>query len=98
MPPLFKELTASELHDRLAPLGVSLRLARRLQAAVLKHDSFPESLPEVSDKLLARLREEVQLPRLVQQAKAVSEKDGFSKYLFQGDGPEPFEAVGIPLV
>ena len=52
---------------RLAPLGVSLRLARRLQAAVLRRDAFPESLPEVSDKLLARVREEVGLPRLVQR-------------------------------
>ena len=36
-PPLsFKDVTASELHARLAPLGVSARLARRLQAAVLQ--------------------------------------------------------------
>ncbi|MDD8027778.1 MAG: radical SAM protein [Acidobacteriota bacterium] len=98
MPPLFKELTASELHAWLAPLGVSLRLARRLQAAVLKHDAFPESLPEVSDKLLAKVREKVRLPRLVRRDKVVSARDGFAKYLFQGDGPEPFEAVRIPLV
>jgi 23S rRNA (adenine2503-C2)-methyltransferase len=98
MPLLFKNSTASDLHAELAPLGVSLRLARRLQAAVLRRDAFPESLPEVSDKLLARIREEVVLPRLVQKAKAVSARDGFAKYLFQGDGPEPFEAVRIPLV
>jgi 23S rRNA (adenine2503-C2)-methyltransferase len=98
MPPLFKDLTASELHARLAPLGVSLRLARRLQAAVVRRDEFPESLPEVSDKVLARVREEVRLPRLVQRDKVVSTRDGFAKYLFQGDGPEPFEAVAIPLV
>jgi 23S rRNA (adenine2503-C2)-methyltransferase len=97
MPLLFKDLTAPELQARLAPLGVSPRLARRLQAAVLRHDAFPDSLPEVSDKLLTRLREEVRLPRLARLAKAVSEKDGFVKYLFRGDGPEPFEAVGIPL-
>jgi len=98
MPILFKDSTASELHARLAPLGVSLRLARRLQTAVLRRDAFPESLPEVSDKLLARVRAEAGLPRLVRRAKAVSARDGFAKYLFQGDGPEPFEAVRIPLV
>jgi len=98
LPLLFKDLTAPELHARLAPLGVSLRLARRLQTAVLRRDAFPESLPEVSDKLLARVRAEAGLPRLLQRAKAVSPRDGFAKYLFQGDGPEPFEAVQIPLV
>ena len=98
MKPLFKDSTATELHARLAPLGVSLRLARRLQAAVLRRDAFPESLPEVSDKLLARIKEEVVLPHLFQRAKIVSPRDGFAKYLFQGDGPEPFEAVRIPLV
>ena len=98
MPIPFKDSTASEMHAQLAPLGVSLRLARRLQAAVLRHDAFPESLPEVSEKLLARIKEEVVLPHLVQRAKVVSQRDGFAKYLFQGDGPEPFEAVAIPLV
>jgi len=98
MPPLFKDSTAPELHACLAPLGVSLRLARRLQAAVVRRDAFPASLPEVSDKVLARVRREVRLPRLIQRDKVVSPRDRFAKYLFQGDGPEPFEAVAIPLV
>nr|CAI78565.1 hypothetical protein [uncultured Aminicenantes bacterium] len=98
MPLQFKDLTAAELHAALAPEGVSLRLARRLQAAVLKRDAFPRTLPEVSDKMLARIREEVRLPKLVLKDKAVSARDGFAKYLFQGDGPEPFEAVRIPLL
>jgi len=98
MPALLKDATASELYARLAPLGVSLRLARRIQAAVVRRDAFPESLPEVSDKVLARVREETRLPRLVQLGKTVSARDGFAKYLFQGDGPEPFEAVRIPLL
>ena len=98
MPLLLKDSTASELHDSLAPLGVSLRLARRLQAAVIRRDAFPESLPEVSNRVLARVREETRLPRLVRRDKAISTRDGFAKYLFQGDGPEPFEAVRIPLL
>ena len=98
MPILLKNLTASELHVALAPLGVSLRLARRLQAAAVRRDEIPESLPEVSDKLLDRVRSEVRLPRLVLQEKRVSPRDGFAKYLFRGEGDGPFEAVRIPLV
>jgi len=96
--PLLKDSTASELHALLAPLGVSLRLARRLQAAVIRRDAFPESLPEVSAAVLARMRGATQLPRLVRRDKVISARDGFAKYLFQGEGPEPFEAVRIPLL
>ena len=95
---LLKNLTSSELHAALAPMGVSLRLARRLQAAALRRDEIPRSLPEVSDALLARIGEVTRLPRLVLQDKKVSARDGFAKYLFRGDGSEPFEAVRIPLV
>ena len=35
-PILFKDHTSTDLHARLAPLGVTARLARRLQAAVLQ--------------------------------------------------------------
>ncbi|HOU47862.1 MAG: radical SAM protein [Acidobacteriota bacterium] len=94
----FKDSTADELHAALAPRGISLRLARRLQAAVLRRDAFPRSLPEVSEKTLAWVRENAGLPKLVQKGKAVSARDGFAKYLFQGEGPEPFEAVRIPLL
>jgi 23S rRNA (adenine2503-C2)-methyltransferase len=38
------------------------------------------------------------VPRLVLLEKSVSPSDGFAKYLFRGDGPEPFEAVRIPLL
>ena len=98
MPILLKNLTAPELHAALAPLGVSLRLARRLQAAAVRRDEIPASLPEVSGKLLENIRENVRLPRLVQLEKKTSARDGFAKYLFRGDGPEPFEAVRIPLL
>lgn len=95
---LLKNLTATELHAALAPLGATLRLARQLQAASVRRDEIPASIPEVSPKLLARVRQEVRLPRLVQLDKEVSAQDGFAKYLFRGEGPEPFEAVRIPLV
>ena len=97
MPILLKNLTSAELQAALAPWGVSLRLARRLQAAVLRRDEFPVELPEVSGKLLAQIRGAVELPRLDRLERRVSPQDGFAKYLFRGAGPEPFEAVGIPL-
>ena len=95
---LLKNQTSAELQAALAPLGVSLRLARRLQAAVLRNDEFPESLPEVSAKLLERIRTAVELPRLERLDKRTSARDGFTKYLLRGAGPEPFEAVRIPLL
>ena len=98
MPIILKNLTSAELHAALAPLGVSLRLARRLQAAAIRRDEVPASLPEVSGKLLEQIRGETRLPRLVPLDKKTSARDGFAKYLFRGEGPEPFEAVRIPLV
>ncbi|HRT05232.1 MAG TPA: radical SAM protein [Kiritimatiellia bacterium] len=97
MPILLKNLTATELHAALAPLGVSPRLARRLQAAVLRRDEIPADLPEVSGALLERVRAAVRLPRLECLERRVSPRDGFAKLLFRGAGPEPFEAVEIPL-
>src|SRR5262249_26210853 len=98
-PILLKSHTAEELHARLAGLGVTARLARRLQTAVIRRgeDEIPSELPEVSPRLLARVRAAAAVPRLTLCDKAVSPRDGFTKYLFRGDGPEPFEAVRIPL-
>ncbi|MEI6786907.1 MAG: radical SAM protein [bacterium] len=98
MPVNLKDLTSSELHSALASLGVSLHLARQLQAAAVKRDEIPESLPAVSGKLLERVGRVVRLPRLVTLNKVVSPCDGFAKYLFRGDGPESFEAVRIPIL
>lgn len=95
---LLKNLTALELHAALAPLGVSLHLARQLQAAAVRRDEIPEALHAVSPKLLERVRQEVRLPRLTTLNKIVSPRDGFAKYLFSGDGPESFEAVRIPIL
>ncbi len=96
----FKDHTATGLQERLAPLGVNARLARRLQAAILQRCGVevPEQLPEVSSALLRRVRAATLVPRLTLLQKSVSPTDGFAKYLFQGEGPEPFEAVRIPLL
>jgi len=94
----FKGATAEELHRHLASLGVDRRLARRLQASVLRDDALPRSLDEVSPRLLAAVGEAVRLPHLQTVETEVSPTDRFKRYLFLGDGPEPFEAVRIPLL
>ena len=94
----FKDHTADGLHARLAPLGVSPRLARRLQAAVLCTGAVPDAMPEVPRRLLDAVRRATVVPRLTLLEKAVSPRDDFAKYLFRGDGPQPFEAVRIPLL
>jgi 23S rRNA (adenine2503-C2)-methyltransferase len=96
----FKEHTADELHARLAHLGVTPRLARRLQNAIVRQGAaeVPRTMDEVSPKVLQRVREATDVPRLTLIERSVSPTDGFAKYLFQGDGPDPFEAVRIPLL
>ncbi|HEV3115448.1 MAG TPA: radical SAM protein [Gemmataceae bacterium] len=97
---LLKDHTAEELHAQLADLGVTARLARRLQAAVFQRRAahIPAEMPEVPRRVLERVRQATAMPRLTVLNKAVSPRDGFTKYLFRGDGPEPFEAVRIPLL
>jgi len=99
-PVLFKEQTAEELHEHLKHLGVTPRLARRLQSAIVRQGAaeVPAALAEVSPRLLQRLREATRIPRLKLIERCVSPTDGFAKYLFEGDGPDPFEAVRIPLL
>ncbi|MFM7149669.1 MAG: 23S rRNA (adenine(2503)-C(2))-methyltransferase RlmN [Gemmataceae bacterium] len=95
----FKEHTASTLHQALAYLEVDARLARRLQAAVMqKTGQVPERMPEVPRRRLEQVREATQVPRLHRLEKVTSPVDGFTKYLFQGEGEGVFEAVRIPLL
>ena len=44
------------------------------------------------------MRQCTTIPNLTLIEKQISPRDGFAKYLFSGDGPEPFEAVRIPLL
>jgi 23S rRNA (adenine2503-C2)-methyltransferase len=98
MPLIFKDLTADELHAGLSHVGVSLRLARRLQRAAVREGELPRTLSETSPRLLETVRGLTVLPNLDVVDKVVSAKDGFAKYLFRGQGPDPFEAVRIPLL
>jgi 23S rRNA (adenine2503-C2)-methyltransferase len=97
-PLLLKNQTADELHARLAHLGVSPRLARLVQVAAVRAGRFPEPSPGVSLKALDHVRHSTVIPHLSLVEKIVSPRDGFAKYLFQGNGPEPFETVRIPLL
>src|SRR5262249_57593148 len=99
-PILFKDVTSAGLHERLAPLGVSERLARRLQAAVLRAgpEAVPVQMPEVPRRLLERVREATTVPRLTLLGKLVSPSDGFTKYLFPRDGQGPFDTPPTPLL
>lgn len=97
---LFKEMTATALAERFAGDGLTLRQARRIQAAVLqrKATEVPAQLPETPRRALEAIRRDTRIPYLKRLEKIISPTDGFAKYLFQGDGPEPFEAVRIPLL
>jgi 23S rRNA (adenine2503-C2)-methyltransferase len=97
---LLKDQTAVELHAALRDVGVTERLARKLQSDVLRKNAteIPAAVPEVSPRVLAAVRERVSIPQLKLLDKVVSPRDSFAKYLFQGEGTEPFEAVRIPLL
>jgi 23S rRNA (adenine2503-C2)-methyltransferase len=100
VPVFFKDVTSGGLCESLAAVGVSPRLARRLQAAVLQRRAgqVPTQLPETSRRILEAVRAHSRVPRLDLLEKVVSAADGFTKYLFRGAGPEPFESVRIPLL
>ena len=98
MPMLLKNLTAAELHQRLAHLGVTPRCARQIQAAAVRRSEYPAPVPGTSPKVLAAVRLATSIPSLTLIDKAVSPRDGFAKYRLRGAGPEPCEAVRIPLL
>ncbi len=98
MPLPLKNLTSAGIHDALAHAGVTARLARRVQAAVLRRGALPDRLHGVSPGLLAEVRNLTTIPHLRDVERSISPQDGFAKYVFLGDGPDPFEAVRIPLL
>ncbi len=99
-PVLFKEHSADQLQQRLESVGVDLALARRLQAEVVQRGrpEVPATLPGVSWRVLERVRAASAIPRLEVLDRVTSPRDGFTKYLFRGEGSEPFETVRIPLL
>ncbi len=98
MPILFKNLTMAEVYAALAPLGIGPRGARQIQVAAVRRGELPGAESCIGAARLAAVARASRIPHLTLVDRTVSPQDGFAKYLFRGDGPEPFEAVGIPLV
>jgi 23S rRNA (adenine2503-C2)-methyltransferase len=95
---LLKDYTSAELHARLAQVGLKPAAARWIQAAAVRRGEYPRPRPGLSASVLEEVRRLTSIPHLALVEKVVSPRDGFAKYLFRGDGPEPFEAVRIPLL
>lgn len=94
-----KDFPSAELHQKLAPLGVSARQARLLQLAAVRHGTFPEAAANgLSARLLAEVKRITTIPHLTLLECRVSPQDGFAKYLFVGSDGARFEAVRIPIL
>lgn len=98
MPLLLKNQTAEAVQRALAALGVTAGVARRLQAAAVRNETLPLRLHGVSPHLLAEVASNVSIPRIECLERRISPRDGFARYVFRGNGPDPFEAVRIPLL
>ena len=72
------------LHTRLAGLGVTPRIARQLLAAAVRRDAYPDDAPDIPARVLARVREATEIPRLSVVRRVESPTDGFVKYVFRG--------------
>jgi 23S rRNA (adenine2503-C2)-methyltransferase len=95
---LLKDLTTDELQTHLGPLGITPRLVRLVQVAAVRRGEYPANVPGVSPRTLEKVRQATTIPHLTLADRVTSPQDGFTKYLFRGDGPEPFETVRIPLL
>ncbi|MCL4206282.1 MAG: radical SAM protein [Pirellulaceae bacterium] len=93
-----KSVTADELHDRLACVGLTQRQTQQIYATVMRRGTLPANDEGIKAKLMDEVRRRTAIPNLVLVDKTVSTQDGFAKYLFRGDGSERFEAVRIPLL
>ena len=98
MPILLKNQSSDQLHASLAHAGVSPHLARRLLAAAVKRGELPTPGSHLDRRLRDSLLALTRIPHLTLVQKAVSPLDGFTKYLFRGQGDGQFEAVRIPLL
>lgn len=98
MPPQpLTALTSRQLAERYAPLGMTPRLARKLQASALRRGLWPDDDTTLSPRWLAAVREVLALPQLTLTDRRVSAADGFTKYLFAAPDGTPVETVLIPL-
>ncbi|MCE9615102.1 MAG: radical SAM protein [Lentisphaerae bacterium] len=66
--------------------------------AVMRADALPQRLSGLATTTLRHVHAHTSVPHLTLLEHVVSPRDGFAKYLFRGHGPDPFEAVRIPLL
>lgn len=90
--------TSQELAERYASLGMTPRLARRLQSSSLRRGAWPVEDTTLSARWLERIRQDLHIPVLTVIDRCVSPVDGFTKYLFAGSDGARFESVLIPLL
>ncbi|MSR31017.1 MAG: radical SAM protein [Gemmataceae bacterium] len=96
---LFKDQTALDLAERLAHLGATPKLTRKLQSHIVRNgQNFPKEIEQTSWRLLKQIEEATRIPSLELLDKRVSPRDGFAKYLFRGEDDQVFETVRIPLL
>jgi len=93
-----KNLTTEELYDQIKSFGGSLYLARKKQAAALCRNEWIKGGRGISERVLARVRKAGILPQLKMLHRIESPKDGFVRYVFEGEEKGAFEAVRIPLL
>lgn len=90
--------TADALHARLAHVGLTPAMARRIISSALCKNALPRPDPNIATRVLEAIRPLTFIPHLTREARIKSATDGFTRYTFQGAGPERFEAVRIPLL
>ncbi len=90
-------LTSQQLADRYEALGMTPRLARKLQSSALRHGVWPEGDTTISRRWLDEIRQHLCIPLLTLSDRRVSAVDGFSKYLFTAPDGACVEAVLIPI-
>lgn len=95
---ILKNLTTEELYERIKPLGGSLYLARKIQAAAVRGNEWIRARNGISARILERIKGAGILPQLKILQRVESPKDGFARYVFEGEGKGAFEAVRIPLL
>lgn len=95
---LLKNHTSEELYESLESLGVTLSLARKIQAAALKRNEWLQAGSGVPRNIMEKVYEAALIPNLSIIERIESPTDKFVRYAFQGNGKEYFEAVRIPLL
>lgn len=90
--------TAQQLVEHYSPLGMTPRLARRLQSFTLRHGVWPEDDTTLSTRWLTCIQHALHIPVLKLINRCVSPSDGFTKFLFEGEAGDCFETVLIPLL